>query len=567
MLDRTRIRAGGTGFGLALLDIDGDLDLDVFVGSEGGSPACLYENLSEPSFIKFEPVESACQSEAVAWHGATSIDLRGDGVHELIRLGSGSVVVETFYPQAGRVELLSQLEADDPRRFCNAGSAVAHDFNYDGRLDLMIGCHFDMFHGAFEDFRNLLFVQDEHGDLRVLSRRSWQRGDSILHAYASSTLALGLADLNDDGLGDVLVSEDDLARNVLESPAPGGTYFACAPNEHCRFRVQRYTPASGRPGSFMGTGVLRLANHDAHHLYVSDRFDNRLLRQSNSGSVDIAPRVNAGMGYLGATTVYSWGIVVDDFDFDGHDDLYVGNGAVPQQTAADFAAHLDLLLLQKRPGRFDWHSGDVGIPPHSTLGSANEERPYSTRAVLKTDFDSDGMMDLIASAMEGHVRFLREVPLAGSTNSRCTLVPMPRYVPGHGSQHRLIFDDDPKSRLWDSQGQVRSGASPYILTPKPQGTLEFPSGARVRFRCKPTHRPTLIFEPIWLSMRRVDQRIHIEVTEHAPQGELSVHLLRGSITEATPEGERHWSIPAPSAGAPLMLRFGERWTARWWRSP
>jgi len=116
-------------------------------------------------------------------------------------------------------------------------------------------------------------------------------------------------------------------------------------------------------------------------------------------------------------------------------------------------------------------------------------------------------------------------------------------------------------------GTVRSGASPYTLTPKPQGTLEFPRGARVRFRCNPTHRPTLIFEPIWLSMRRVDQRIHIEVTEHAPQGELSVHLLRGSITEATPEGERHWSIPAPSAGAPLMLRFGERWTARWWRSP
>ena len=566
-LNRSFIRVGGTGFGLALLDIDGDLDLDLFVGSEGGSPPCLYENKSKPSFIQFEPIGPSCQAEEVDWHGATSIDLQGDGLHELVRLAAGSVVLETFYPQAQRIELLDQFEPDDPRRSCNAGSALAHDFNYDGRVDLMIGCHFDMFYGTYEDFRNLVFLQTPSGALEFLTQDAWQRGDPIVHTYTGSTLALGLADLNDDGLGDIMVSEDDLAREIIDDPAPGATYFACAPDEPCRFRLDLFAKANERSGAFMGTAVLRLANRDEHYVYVTDRFDNRLLRQAETGSVDVAGRLNVGMGYLGQTTIYSWGVVVDDFDFDGRDDLYVGNGAVPDQVPSAFAEHLDVVLLQKEPGSFRWHSSDIGVPPHTTIDSGHEDRAYSTRAVLKADLDSDGMMDLMTSAMEGHVRVLREVPLTNSNNSRCTLVPMPRYVPGHGSQHRLHFDDDPKSRLWDSQGQVRSGTSPYILTPKPEGTLEFPSGARVRFACEESHRPTIVFEPIWLTLSRDNDRVHIRVTEHAPPGELAVFIEAESLIEATREGDQHWSIPAPAVQTPMMLRFGDRWTARWWPTP
>ena len=56
---------GNLGFGGALFDMDGDHDLDVFVGTQGHgmpniSPACIYENRSQPTQINFEPVEAYC---------------------------------------------------------------------------------------------------------------------------------------------------------------------------------------------------------------------------------------------------------------------------------------------------------------------------------------------------------------------------------------------------------------------------------------------------------------------------------------------------------------------------
>ena len=237
------------------------------------------------------------------------------------------------------------------------------------------------------------------------------------------------------------------------------------------------------------------------------------------------------------------------------------------QTPAEIATHLDLLLLQKQEGEFGWYSSDVGIDPLTIQDSGHEERTYATRAVVKADFDHDGMMDLMATGMEGYVRTHREIPLMGRQNTRCTLIPMTRYVPAHGHGHRLIFDHDQRSRLWDSQGQVRSGVSPYILTPYPQGTLVFPSGATKRFDCTETKRPVLMLEPEWIKIRRDDNALRLELTADAPSGDVSVYIEGQGLVTATPVGAGVWSIPWPDAAERFMLRFGERWTARWWTLP
>ena len=228
---------------------------------------------------------------------------------------------------------------------------------------------------------------------------------------------------------------------------------------------------------------------------------------------------------------------------------------------------LDLLLLQRQTGEFGWHSNDVGIDPHTIQDSDHQERTYATRAVVKADFDHDGMMDLLATGMEGYVRTHREIPLQGRQNTRCTLVPMPRYVPGHGHGHRLIFDHDHRPRLWDSQGQVRSGISPFVLSPHPQGTLVFPSGATTRFDCTQTKRPLLMLEPQWIQFKRDSGRLRIELTPDAPTGELSVLIEDQEVIAATSIGNGVWTVPWPENGARFMLRFAERWTARWWALP
>jgi len=558
-----RLFAGGTGFGLALLDIDGDLDLDLFIGSEGGTPACLYRNESRPTQPRFEAIEASCNGVPGHWQGAAAMDLEGDGLHELIKLGPARIEVQRFAPVAATQDLIAELPADDPRRQCNAGSAIAQDFNYDGRVDLLVGCHLDMVSGTQETFKNLLFLQDEQTQLRFVDRDQWVTGDAVIHELESSTLAIGAADLNDDGLGDLIVNEDILVHLVMENPDPGGVYFACPPDEDCRFTVQRFASGDRAKGAYMGSGVLRVGDHPAHHLYVTDIADNRLLRGTDSGFRDVTSRANAAIGYLGGEGVYGWGVIVDDFDFDGQDDLFVANGAVPGHTIADFAMHLDLLLLQKEPGRFGWYSADVGIDPFTTQDSGHEERAFASRAAVKADLDLDQQIDIITAGMEGAPRVHREIPLLDNPNKRCTLVPMPRYVPGFGSGHQLVLPDDPRPRLWDSQGQVRSGTSPFLLSPFPTGTVIFPSGARVAFDCSNSVRPQLVLEPDWIRFERAADQLEIHVSPEAPEGELSV-LVEGESTQAaTLASPGTWTAAWPGDGRRIMLRFGGRWTARW----
>ena len=144
---------------------------------------------------------------------------------------------------------------------------------------------------------------------------------------------------------------------------------------------------------------------------------------------------------------------------------------------------------------------------------------------------------------------------------------MPRYVPGHGSGHQVIRPDDPRARLWDSQGQVRSGTSPFILTPVAQGTLVFPSGASVPFDCEGAYRPILVFEPEWINVKREDNQLVVRTGAEAPPGDLAI-LPEGKTLVPADEIEAGvWTIPYPTESDRIMLRFGERWTARWWALP
>ena len=561
------VSTGGTGFGLTLLDIDGDLDLDLFVGSEGGSPACLYRNESRPTQLRFSAIDIHCNDPPGQWHGGMGIDLEGDGYHELIKLGPARIEVQRFHPEPSTQHLIEELPVDDIRRQCSGGSAIAQDFDYDGRIDLLIGCHLDLANGARDSFKNLLFLQDKQGLLRFVDRDEWVTGDAVLHDLESSTLALGAADLNDDGLNDLIVNEDVLVEYVLNEPDPGGVYYACAPDEDCRFVVQRFASGRQAEGGFMGSAVLRVGDHPSHHIYITDIGDNRLLRGTDSGFRNVAEAANATIGFLGGEGVFGWGVIVDDFDFDGDDDLFVANGGVPTHSIADFAMHLDLLLLQKEPGRFDWFSSDVGIDPFTIQDSGHDERPFASRAALKADLDRDQMMDILTAGMEGRPRFHREIPILGSEKKRCTLVPIPLYVPGFGSGHRIVLPHDTRPRLWDSQGQVRSGASPFILSPSLVGTLIFPSGAQVTFDCRQTHGLTVLLEPEWLQLSRDGDRLRIGVGSEAPEGSLSVLIEGQTLVQAIEDQPGSWTIDAPQPGARIMLKFGGRWTARWWTIP
>lgn len=561
------------GFGLALLDFDGDHDLDLFIGkaydNNGSKPACLLRNQSTSGRLSFVPVSAYCGPQDLPPSGGQGIDIEGDGRHELLLFGPNLIAVQRFWPRAQRLDLLALLPPGDERSACNAGSAVSFDFNYDGLLDVFVGCQSDTLDHHGISIYNLLFAGDGDGGFRFVGRDEWNGEDPLLLEARSSTLALGAADLDGNGLLDLMVSEDEgtsipeLFRAGLVDP--GGVYLRCAPSEACQYRPYRLAQPPHESGGYMGSGVLQL-DGVGEVTYFSNTGNNRMVQiRPGARPRDFAESSRTLSGYNASQMLFSWGIAVDDFDRDGRDDFMLAQGAVWQPGIDSHSTHFDALYLQTDASRFVLHSADLGLTPFTHQDSRTEARVYSSRALLKADLDNDGHLDFLSSGKEGALRWHREVPTQASNTPRCTLVPRARYSPAFGVGHALIPPDGSAARQWDSQGQLRSGTSPFVLSPWNTGELRFPSGASVPFDCQGTAGPLIVNEPEWLSIESDEEGVIVTLSSAAPEAELQAIAYPSKLmVGVADEGQRRFRLSVPPSSTKVMLRFGERWLPRWW---
>ena len=564
------------GFGMALLDFAGDNDLDLFIGqaydTPGSSPACLYRNQSAPGSLVFVNVPEHCQSQPNPATGGHGLDVDNDGRHELLMTGPKRITLQRFYPQQRQTELLDLLPQGDPRRNCNAGAAVSFDLNHDGRVDLLVGCQWDTNDRHGNSLDHLAFVADDQGEFRHLDRAEWNREVPYLFNALGSTLALGAADLNADGLLDLLVNEDEGTAIpdlfLADRIDPGGIYLRCTPDSSCGFEPYRLGQGNAAWGGFMGSGVLTLAGI-GEVAYFSNTGNNRMVKvQTGVNAVDYGARSGTQMGYLGDVMMFAWGIAVGDFDRDGRDDFVLNQGAVWLPAVDTHASHFDALYLQTEDGRFTLHSADRGLAPFTHDDSRSEERVYSSRGLLKADLDYDGTLEFLSSGKEGPLRIHREVLTTSELPPRCTIIPKARYAPGYGVGHALIPPGNETPRQWDSQGQMRSGTSPFIVSPWSRAAVRFPSGAVVPFDCGTSAGPILVEEPDWLEIERDDQGWLVRVSALGPQGHLTaIGAAQRSIIVGEEENAGEWRLPLPDATQAVMLRFGERWLPRWWERP
>jgi hypothetical protein len=559
----------GYSLGGGLADIDGDLDLDILVAGdlELGPYSCVYRNTSLPGRPSFEAHPYVCSPVVPMTTALAGIDVENDGIDEIVVLGARQVDLVRFAPIVETIDLLELLPEDSPSRHCFAGAALATDLNYDGRIDLYVGCQIpsevgnEGLESAMATLRNLIFLQNDDGGFSAAVGPEWEP-----LAATGVSLAIGAADLNADGLLDIMLADDTFSTVGLRrtSLPPGGTYRACVPGSACLFRYQRFVEDVTAFGSFMGFGlVATLTRGDL--LYVADWGPNRLFEIDGNVLNDIAHELGVDLPGVPGAYWFAWALLVDDYDRNGLDDIYVGQGHIGVVESAP--GYSDTLLLQQGDLAFEVRS-DMRPADGSGEGSGAAALPF-TRGGARADLDHDGLLELVLASGTRRIDVLTEVDTHTGDEPRCTLVPRPRVVPTYGVGYRVADAWTGIFRARDVQGSHRFGQSAHVLTSFGRGWLRFPSGAEVAFDCGGEPGPIVVEEPDWIAVATVDGElvIDLDATWLADTPEVVAALDRGGDeveeVEARPF-DGHWVVADAAGVERAMIRVDGRWVARWW---
>ena len=250
--------------------------------------------------------------------------------------------------------------------------------------------------------------------------------------------AMGVAvlDYDADGWPDLFVGSDRVPAKLYRNDGDGrfvdeAVRAGVALSERGRARANMGVDAadydrSGRPDLLVGNFL-----HEMLGLY-RDRGDGLF--------VDAAPRTTVGRASYQSVT---WAVFFLDIDLDGHLDIFAANGGTDEsQGMLDSRARLaqpPLLLRNRGDGSFD----DVSRPAGEAFN-----RPVLGRGAAYADFDGDGDLDLVLTALSGPARLLRNeganrnnwlrVRLAGQGSNRRGIGAMVRIGSASGVQTRMV---------------------------------------------------------------------------------------------------------------------------------
>jgi tetratricopeptide (TPR) repeat protein len=434
-LDNINSWVSSVGAAAAAADFDGDGWMDVYVtDSRQGFPNHLYRNNGNGTFTDVAPKAGLAFVNTDA-KGASMDCVWGDYDNDgrpdlyLVRWGTDSLYRNngdgTFTEVTDK--LFKKRDGSPGIDWANGCAAIFLDYDLDGRLDIYVGNYFDEFdlwhlkttkimHDDFEKARNAgrNFLYHQNGDGTFT-----ERGHALGIDDPGWTLAVGSADVNNDGWPDIYVADDFGPDQLFLNNKQGG--FTNVTATAIGFDSKKGMNIDF--GDMDGDGWL--------DMYVANITTSEYLQEGNMlwHNNGIGPDGNITFTDIALETGtydggWGWGAKFFDYDLDGDLDVIGVNGFISAgkgnywydlaswtvkghevADAKNWPAIGDRSFSGYEKDRFWENQGNYAFRERAAeLGVASER---DGRGVVCFDFDNNGTLDLFVANQDAPPNFYR----------------------------------------------------------------------------------------------------------------------------------------------------------------